>query len=336
MGRCKHCFYWDHINQQESPLTVEEVDKIASSMGRIYQLILTGGEPFFREDFTDLVERFYVHNKIYHLSVATSGYYPDRVEKAIKRLLENCPKLKITIGLPIEGPAELNDEIRGVPGFYERTVETFFRLKKLKEHAPNLNILIDMTISAFNSGRLVETYKHIFNELGPDLINAVLTRGNPRDPEAKQIDIDEVTKLFSLMEKDIRNGRVKGYGFLSKLLHVKDIILRQTALDIYKNNTYCLPCQAGRTAGVLMPAGDVYVCELWKKPIGNLRDFDYDFPALWKSDNAFRIRDEILSTQCTCYHQCFLSNTLFWNLKTWPRMLGEWARIRRNKPLREP
>lgn len=333
MGRCKHCFYWDHLNQQESTLTIEEVDKIAASMGRIYQLILTGGEPFLREDFTEIVERFYFHNEIYHLGVATSGYYPDRVEKAAKQLLKNCPKLKITIGLPIEGPAELNDEIRGIQGFHERTIETLSRLKKLKQHAPQLNLLIDITVSAFNRGRLEETYRHILKDLEPDLINAILTRGNTRYPDAKQINIDEAAKLFNLMEEDIKNGCVKGYGFLSKLLHAKDIVLRRTALDIYKNNTYSLPCQAGRTIGVLMPEGDVYACELWSKPIGNLRQFDYDFPALWQSNNALKIRKEILDTKCTCYHQCFLSNTLFWNLKTWPRMIREWTQISRGSKL---
>ena len=328
MGHCKHCFYWDHLNQQESLLSVAEVDKIAGSMGRIYQLIMTGGEPFLREDFADLAERFYIHNNLYHLSVATSGYHPERVEKAVKTLLKNCPKLKITVGLPVEGTAELNDDIRGVQGAYERTAETLSRLKKIKPRFPQLNVLIDITISAFNSDRLLETYHHILNDLEPDLINAILTRGNPRDPDAKIIDTNEVAELFALMEEDIRNGKMKGYGFLSKLLHAKDIILRRTALDIYKNNTYYLPCQAGRAAGVLMPEGDVYACELQEKPIGNLRDFGYDFPSLWRSDNAFKIRNEILNSRCTCYHQCFLSNTLFWNLKTWPRMLREWARIK--------
>lgn len=327
MGRCQHCFYWKHLNQEESPLTVAEVDKIAGSMGRIYQLILTGGEPFLRDDFPELAERFYVHNRLYHLSVATSGYYPDRIEKDVQRLLDHCPELKVTIGLPIEGPADLNDEIRGIPGFYERTVETFFRLKKLKQHKPQLNILIDMTVSALNRGRLEETYRHILNKLEPDLINAILTRGNPRDPDAGKIDIEETAKLFSLMEDDIRNGRMKGYGFLSQLLHAKDILLRQTALDIYRNNTFDLPCQAGRTVGVLMPEGDVCACELQEKPIGNLRKYDYNFPALWKSGEALRIREEIVKTRCACYHQCFLSNTLFWNLKTWPSLLRQWAKL---------
>lgn len=336
MGHCKHCFYWEHLNQQESPLTVAEVDKIAKSMGRLYQLIITGGEPFLREDFTALVERFCIHNSLYHLSIATSGYYPDRVENAVIKLLEKYPQLKISVGLPIEGPAELNDEIRGIRGFYKKTTETLLRLKKLKQNKAQLSVLIDMTISSFNRSRLLETYNHIFNDLKPDFINAILTRGNPQEPEARQIDAEEVLKLFSRMEEDIRNGRVQGYGFLSKLLQAKDIVLRQTALEIYKNNTYCLPCQAGRTVGVMMPEGDVYACELREESIGNLRQFNYDFHALWQSDNAFKIRQEIFQSRCTCYHQCFLSNTLFWNWKAWPRILGEWTKIKGHKPLQIP
>jgi len=130
MGHCKHCFYWNHLNQRESPLTVSEVDKIAESMGRIYQLTLTGGEPLLREDFSDLVERFYIHNNVYHLSIATSGYDPDAVEAVVAKLLRKCSGMKITIGLPIEGPAWLNNEIRGIPDAYERTAETLSRLKK--------------------------------------------------------------------------------------------------------------------------------------------------------------------------------------------------------------
>ena len=327
MGHCRHCFYWEHINQIETPLTVDEVDRIAGSMGHIYQLTLTGGEPFLREDFTDLVQRFYAHNKVYHLGVATSGYHPERIEKDVRRILETCPELKVTIGLPIEGPAQLNNEIRGVPDFFERTVETFFRLKKLKQRKPQLNLLIDITISALNRGRLDETYRYILNKLEPDLINAILIRGNPRDPDSRIIDTDEVSKLFSLMEQDIRDGRVKGYRFFPGLLHAKDMILRQTALDIFMNNTYVLPCEAGRTIGVLMPEGDVYACELGKNPIGNLRMYDYNFPALWKSPEAVRIRKEIIDTRCSCYHQCFLSNTLLWNPKTWPRLLREWVKL---------
>jgi len=327
MGRCKHCFYWESINQKEDPLTVDEVKKVAASMGRLLQVTFTGGEPFIRDDFEDVVEAFYNANRVYHLGIATSGYRPERIEAGVKRVLTNCPDSRLTVGLPIEGPRKLNDEIRGKDGFYGLTVETLERLKKLKAKKPALTTLVDITASSFNRGKLIETYEHVRDDLSPDAVNVILTRGSPREEDAKDLDAGEVSRLLQLMERDARTGAVAGYSFFSKLLHAKDIILRRMALDIYQRDSYHLPCEAGRIAGVLMPEGDVFPCELWDEPVGNVRDNDYNLPAIWNSEKARSARAKILETNCSCYHQCFLSNTIFFNLKAWPGMVREWARL---------
>jgi MoaA/NifB/PqqE/SkfB family radical SAM enzyme len=327
VGKCRHCFYWESINKEESPLTLDEIEKVASSMGRLLQVTFTGGEPFMREDFPEIVEIFYRKNQVYHLGVATSGYHVDRVEAGVRRILESCGGSNVTVGLPIEGPPELNDEIRGVKGFYERTTETLTRLKAIKRAHPRLTILIDITASAFNRGRLIETYCHVRDELSPDNINLILTRGVPREEGARELDPDEVAKLLSLMEDDIKKGSISGYSFFGKLLHAKDVMLRRMALDIYRNDTYKLPCAAGRIAGVLMPEGEVYPCELWKEPIGNVRESGYDLSAVWTSEPARAARREIIDSKCTCYHQCFLSNTIFFNLGAWPGMIRELMKI---------
>lgn len=327
MGRCRHCFYWESINQAEDPLSLDEVEQVASSMGKLLQVTFTGGEPFLRDDFPDLVKIFYRRNSLYHLGVATSGFHPDRVESGIGQILDECPNARVTVGLPIEGPAPLNDEIRGAPGFFERTTETLYRLRAFKSRHPRLTLLIDITASGFNRGRLIETYELVRDQLSPDMINVILTRGAPREESAKRLDPGEVSALFSLMERDIGSGKVPGYRFFSRLLHAKDIILRRMALDIYQNDTFHLPCQAGRVAGVIMPEGRLYPCELWPEPIGSLREAGYDLPALWRSEQAKKIRRRIVDSRCTCYHQCFLSNSIFWNLKSWPGIMREWARI---------
>lgn len=327
MGRCKHCFYWESINKKESPLTLEEVDKVAASMGRLLQVTFTGGEPFLRDDFAEIVETFYRRNQVYHIAIATSGFDPDRIADGVEKIVSACKGSQVTVGLPIEGPADLNDEIRGGKGSYERTVETLRRLKSLKKKHPQLTSLIDITVSGFNRGHLVETYELVRDELVPDHINAILTRGVPRDEGAKDMDTDEVSRLLTLMEDDIRSGTVPGYSFFGKLFHAKDIILRRMALDIFLHNSYHLPCEAGRVAGVLMPEGDVFACELWEEALGNVREAAYSLPAVWGSDKAKEVRGQILSSKCTCYHQCFLSNTIFWNLKSWPGIVREWARI---------
>ncbi len=326
-GRCKHCFYWESLNKEESPLTPEEVEKVSASMGPLLQVTFTGGEPFLRDDFPRLVETFYRNNKVYHLGIATNGFHPERVGAGMKQILEACPRSNVTVGLPIEGPPELNDEIRGRENFFKRTAESLERLRALKRAHPNLTILVDVTASAFNAGRLVETYKLVRDEIKPDAINLILTRGVPMEEGARELDTDEVAKVYNLMEEDIRKGAVRGYGFFSGLLHAKDVILRRMALDIYRSGSYHLPCEAGRVAGVLLPEGEVFPCELWPEPIGSVRESGYDFPALWNSEKARAIRGEILSSRCSCYHQCFLSNTIFFNLRSWPSILWEYARI---------
>jgi len=327
VGRCRHCFYWEQINKDEDLLSIDEIDKVAASMGSLLQVTFTGGEPFLREDFEDIVEIFYRRNKVYHLGIATAGFQPDRIEAGVRRILERCPDARLTVGLPIEGLPELNDEIRGREGFYDKTTRTLAALKDLKKKWPRLTPLVDITASAFNSGHLLETYEHVRDTLAPDAINVILTRGNPREESAKTLDPAEVEHLHNLMEADARAGLVSGYSFFSRLLHAKDIVLRRMALDIFKRGTYHLPCEAGRVAGVLMPEGDVYPCELWDEPVGNVRESDYSLPAVWTSAKAREHRARILDTRCSCYHQCFLSNSIFFNLKAWPGMVKEWVRL---------
>ncbi len=327
VGKCRHCFYWERINQPENPLSLEEIEKVAASMGQLLQVTFTGGEPFLREDFPEIVEVFHRKNRVYHLGIATSGFHPERVEAGVRQILERCRGPNLTVGLPIEGPPELNDDIRGVKGFYERTTDALARLTALKARWPRLTILIDITASGFNRGRLMETYVLARDMLGPDHINLILTRGVTREEGAKDLDPAEVAQVLAAMEADARSGRVRGYSFFGKLLHAKDIVLRRMALDIFQNDTYSLPCAAGRIAGVLMPEGDVYPCELWDQSSGNVRDHDYSLPAVWTSEKARQAREQIISSRCVCYHQCFLSNTIFWNLKSWPAMIKEWVKI---------
>jgi MoaA/NifB/PqqE/SkfB family radical SAM enzyme len=331
IGRCKHCFYWREINQPENPLTVSEYERTAASMGKLLQVTFTGGEPFLRDDLPEIMAAFYKYNRPKNLGLATSGFHPERVVEGVKIILERCPSSNLTVGLPIEGLEELNDEIRGVPGFFARTMESYRGLRELKKHFKNLTLLIDVTVSSYNHDHLDEIYEFVRDEMRPEEINMILTRGEPREEQARHIDAEKVAKVLARMEADIRGGRVRGYGFFRDLLHAKDILLRRMSLDIYRDGKFRLPCAAGTVAGVLMPEGQVYPCELWNAPMGKLRDENYDMQKIWSSDAARSTRQKIIGERCTCYHQCFLSPTIFFNLRNMPALLREWARIKIRK-----
>ena len=51
-ARCEHCFYWKELNADRDELTLEEINKVATSMSKgLDSLALTGGEPTLPEGF---------------------------------------------------------------------------------------------------------------------------------------------------------------------------------------------------------------------------------------------------------------------------------------------
>ncbi len=329
MGRCEHCFYWKELNQPKKELSLEEIEKISKNMGKLLQLTITGGEPLLREDLKQAFKIFYQYNRPFNLGLATSGFYPEKLEKLAQWVLENLKESNFTIGLPIEGPKEINDKIRGVEGFFDRTVESVFRLRELKKRFSKLTILIDITASSYNQDYLEQTYYLVRDELKPDLINLIIIRGEPKKKEAKNLNPEKIEKAIKLLEKEAREGKIKGYGFYSRLLLAKDNLLRRVALEIFEGKRPRLRCEAGRLVGVIYPEGDVYPCELLDMPLGSLREVDYDIRKIWRSAQAKKARQWIKKNHCRCYHQCFLSPSLFFDPLYLPLLIKEYLAISR-------
>ena len=111
--------------------------------------------------------------------------------------------------------------------------------------------------------------------------------------------------------------------FLAKRDLLYDIYYRT-----YTQDRYLIPCYSGKIRGVMDERGNVFPCEtyMYKAPelgFGNLRDFSYDFGALWDSRKAKGIRERISSTKCYCSHECDLTTNILFNPLLLPRLLKE-------------
>jgi hypothetical protein len=71
-----------------------------------------------------------------------------------------------------------------------------------------------------------------------------------------------------------------------------------------------------------MPDGEVWFCCIRGETIGNLRDVDYDFRALWRGDQAVALRERMRSEGCSCP----LANAAYTNLLMHPKSLVGIAR----------
>jgi radical SAM protein with 4Fe4S-binding SPASM domain len=231
----------------------------------------------------------------------------------------------------MDGLGEDHDRVRNTPDIFSNVEETFHRLQRIKKNHRNLNTCIDITVSALNQEKLIPLYHHIRDDLKPDIINAILIRGNPRNPESKKVDIKYYEELNNMLESDYSSGLIRGYSFFTDLLNVKDFLLRDLIIDIHKQGRYMVPCTAGTLTAVIYPEGEVYPCELLDTPLGSLRDSDYNFRKIWFGTNAQKIRDKIKREKCYCIHQCFLSNNILFNPKMFPGFFSRYFRLKMEK-----
>ena len=135
---CKHCL------RRASPhegteLNFDVICDIIHQLAcmQVFDLVLTGGEPFLRPDFCDILA--YAQERML-CTVFTNGTL--MTDEHIQRLQEIQPHL---IQVSLDGAtSETHNVIRG-PGTFEKTVKTIKKLVKAE-----LPVKISMTLSKFN------------------------------------------------------------------------------------------------------------------------------------------------------------------------------------------
>ncbi len=115
-SRCKTC----HIYQKKSEeLELEEWRRIFRSLGKApFWATFSGGEPFLRPDFSDLVHSLHEQCHPSIINIPTNGLLSDRIPTAIKQIADCWQETQIIVNLSLDGVGEGHDAIRGVPGNY--------------------------------------------------------------------------------------------------------------------------------------------------------------------------------------------------------------------------
>jgi radical SAM protein with 4Fe4S-binding SPASM domain len=330
-AKCKHCFVNVPGNKRmEEELTLQEIEKISSNMGNLLYLLPTGGEPFMRDDLPDIINVLYKNNQLRNVGIPTNGSLTERVVASVNRTLSLCKDLRLGVDISIDGLRQAHDHIRGFPGLFEKAIATYWQLKELEKDNHRFRVCVDVTISSFNQDQLPEMYGYFIENLKLDNLFVRLVRGKPRDPSAKDVNIEKFVEFSKKLEQDLRNEVFYGHSVypLSDLITARDIIGRELTIKVVKEGRFQIPCYAGNLTGVIRSNGDLYACELLNDQIGNLRQHNYDVRELWESERAERIRKQIRETQCFCTHECFITNNILFNPKMLPRVLKEYVSLK--------
>ena len=331
-NNCSHCWYndrWKEKNLSHPPLTFDELSKIADSISSIRFLSLTGGEAFLRDDIVAVTNLFARKTRLHRYEIPTSGFEPERIASLTEAILDSNKGIPFRVDVSIDGTEETHDSIRKNKGSHSRALQTVRELLRIKRACTWFDVGIITTLSILNQheiGRISELVSEI-NPEGEWMVN--ITRGLPRDPGVEAVDIERYRQAHLLIEKRISDGRYRGHSGhgSAKWLSAKNAVRRNVILEILSGRDDIGNCAAGSLAGVIYSDGTVTPCEILERPIGNLRDYDYDLAALWNSPAADEIRDSISRSKCSCTHECFLSVSLLANPQYWPGIVRERLRL---------
>lgn len=322
-ARCGHCFFWQELNTgKNDELSAEEIDALAKSIGPTFQVSLTGGSPELRVDLPLLAKSFHDHCKPLNMTLCMNGYHTDRIIKHVTQILSSCPGQRLTVGLSLDGIGAEHDELRGMPGLFERLTNTFGSLAEIRKTNPQLRLAAAIVVSGLNYQTAEDTASWARDNLPIDSLKPILVRGNPKDRSA----ISEKTR--AIYEK-IRDGDHhhlsgeyrRGDSFHRLMSTAKERIQREIIAEIHETGLSPVDCSASMENIVIRANGDVMGCELRDEVLGNLRDHAMDVKSLWHGVEAKRFRKTKKKEKCACHHHCFLAPAIFRSPMEWPNVL---------------
>ena len=308
---CKHCFYWEELNRPKRELSLDEIEVIAKSLPNLLSLSLTGGEPYLRPDLPRIAAAFEKYSRVQNIQIPSNGLLVDKTIERAAALLKRVRKARVCTGVSLDGPKEIHDDIRQNGRSFEQAILCLQEFKKLKSQHPNLSVGVALTVTSANQYVLDEFYRYVEEDLEPDAITITLTRGDPIDSSLKNVDLMKY-QVFAERVIRYRKAHRMSDGWKDRLIIAKEEETYRLIGQAASATSRIAPCYGGELVGVLSETGEVYVCETLEKSMGNVRDFDCDFGALWGAQQARKARSYQKELGCQCTYECAMSvNTLF-------------------------
>jgi MoaA/NifB/PqqE/SkfB family radical SAM enzyme len=222
---------------------LQEIYYSFSSLGEIDDLLLSGGEPFMREDLEIVLGLLVLHNKVKSITIPTNGYFLERIDPFLKSMHKKYPKTNINISI------SLNDD--------EYFEESLALIKKLSDSKININTVITPGIDIdkiINAVSLlgIDEYSHSFEIERPKEIS-----NGYRSFNKQKLSYCYLSILQYKMEM------FKGSLFSEALYFSNLYWLYKTQYDvIVHNKDWPVKCKAGTYNKVIYSDGSTANCEL--------------------------------------------------------------------------
>ncbi|MFH1768792.1 MAG: radical SAM protein [Candidatus Omnitrophota bacterium] len=298
--RCRICNIWQKPASADE-LTSCELDRFFSQAHDFSWISLTGGEPFLRTDLPQIVSRILKYcTRLNTLHFATNGTLLPEIKKVLKAARKQNSSLTFAFTVSLDGPSGMHDALRGVPGTWEKAMETFIYLKNI---GPQVRARFNFTLNGWNMDKfpaMWDAAKTRYPALSfEDLSVNVFQKSdffydNPQAPDIAPNEILQAISSILLLDK----GRFSANNFLRKTY----LKLNKNYLDTNKSP---LACKALSSSCFLDPCGNLYPCVMFNKKFGNIKNSSLSLARLWQSEAAKQLRTKCVNNHCpSCWSPC--------------------------------
>ncbi|MFW6365899.1 MAG: radical SAM/SPASM domain-containing protein [Spirochaetota bacterium] len=313
-ARCIMCDSWKKTDHND--LSFDEILAIFKQMPRLDVVRLTGGEPFVRKDFPEIVDaaRKILKPKLIH--VTSNGFMNNNIVEFCENRNKTTPLFLL---FSVDGMKDKHNHIRGTDIAWDRVTDCIKRLAPRRK-ALNVRIAVNQTIV---DGEGISQYEMLNGYLRQFDINNNLVMAYDASAtydsgtSEKNIAPAQIGEFFTygdfskseienLFKKAERN--LKTYPFIEQILkryYFKGIKNRLLSGKPVPNPT----CVALNAHMRLYPDGRVPVCQFHSASIGNLRTDSFHDVWYGRKASAFR---EWVSKCPGCWAECeILPNAVY-------------------------
>jgi len=313
--RCKVCDIWKKKSFGE--LTLAEIEEFARKNPFFSWVSLTGGEPFLREDFVEIVKAFKKYSPLYILNIPTNGILTEKIENDILQILKlKIPNVILTVS--IDGNRKIHDYIKGINGAFSRAILTFKNLKDISSKNKRFKTLFAYTISPLNVGKFESTYEEIKREIEDISIydfHINIFHYSTHYYSNENLPIKNIEKYKKALLKEV--GRI--VKMKNNILNPINFVERQYLRFIpkfIKTQLTPLPCKSLRLSIFLDPIGNVYPCTIWNVKLGNVRNYNYELKKIFAKKDIKKLLFLIENKKCpNCWSPCEANQTILGNVK---------------------
>lgn len=162
-SRCTTCNVWKQDNKCD--IDVSALKKVLKDeyLQQVRYIGINGGEPFLHNHFIDVIKAILEVKKLKAIYIITNGIATERVLSNLKEVKKLCKEkgVRINLTVSLDGINDVYEDVRGVPGVFDRVEKTIHTIKSdLEQYGDSLTL--GTTISKRNVEYLsqIKSYAH--------------------------------------------------------------------------------------------------------------------------------------------------------------------------------